>query len=62
MGLDLEKAADVPNRDKAGAPEIYDADLVDFVVCELLRFTRDKDEDRAAKRIIREVLARYKSQ
>ena len=56
MGLDLEKAT--PSGD--GAPEMpLPPELVEFVACELLRFTRDEDEAEVATRIIGEVLRQF---
>jgi len=40
--------------------EEFPTDLVDYIASELLRFTRNEDEDEVARRIIREV--RRKSQ
>lgn len=36
----------------------FDPVLVDWVVCELFRFSRDDDEEEVARRIIKEVLRR----
>jgi hypothetical protein len=38
----------------------YPADLVDLVASELLRFTRNEDEDEIARKIIREVFHRLR--
>jgi hypothetical protein len=43
-------------KEGAGAPENENSYLVDFVARELLRFTRNEDEDEVARRIIKEVI------